>query len=471
MYMALFFSFLILVNTCVLPVRAEVPAPAESPVSTELSDSRVPTELEEKIEYYTVQILLKEIELERFYNQYRLFASKDPKYRYLRYFLLQQAAAGLTLGSYIGSCSELGQNLTTPDRISRQVIDSTTKAGLIGVYLQGGSSAIELASNVATTIKHKVKKTDPKSAAKNVRDRLQAIDALSAQRNELIERLPNKEGIELLKAEGRILKYFRDWCLSEFADVYADAKSYQTGNNVYYVLDITSASLYAASYLVALRAVDKPHLFGPSAIVGIVGDGFGIVSAPFSSWSYNILYKYYRKRLGKNLKEKIYDPEEIAKNEILSLRAKVQKSNALSPKHLSHIHERLSMIDFWSCDYDDYITKTTEEDRRFSKVALQSNISGPLISGAFLAQDIMSLVAANSLKNNLMKSTTVGFISTVPPLAASGFSLLLTSYWGADELIHHYKLKKKNATPDQLVKRRFGTLSQMENQLIRIEKE
>lgn len=466
MIRALILSFLLLVNTCA-PVMAELSLPAE----TASLQSYAPSELEEKIEYYTVQILLKEIELERFYNQYRLFASKDPKYRYLRYFLLQQTAAGLTLGSYIGSCSELGRNLTTPDRISQQLNVRTTKAGLIGVYFQGGSSALELGSNIATTIKHKIKKMDPKSAAKNVRERLQIIDALSIQRNELIEKLSNKEGIELLKAEGRILKYFRDWCLSEFADIYADAKSYQASNNIYYILDVTSASLYAASYLIALRALDKPHLFGPSAIVGIVGDGFGIVSAPFSSWSYNALYKFHRKRLGKNLKEKIYDPEEIAKGEIVSLRTKVQKSNALSPRHLSHIHERLSMMDFWSCDYDDYITKTTAEDRRFSKVALQSNLSGPLISGAFLAQDIMSLVAANSFQNKPMKATTLAFISTIPPLAASGFSLLLTSYWAADEGIHHYILKKKNSTPDQLVQKRFATLNQMEGQLLKIEKE
>ncbi|MBX9723786.1 MAG: hypothetical protein K2X81_20435, partial [Candidatus Obscuribacterales bacterium] len=286
----------------------------------------------------------------------------------------------------------------------------------------------------------------------------------------LIQQIENKEGVEILEGEGRILKYFRDWCLNEFADIYADAKSYQASNSIYYVLDVASASLYGASYLISLRALDKPHLFNPAAKVGIVGDGFGIVSAPLSSWSYSYLYKHHRKKLGINMKEKLYDPEEIAKTEIVALKSKIEKSDALSKPLLSNILARLSIIDFWSCEYDDYISKTTVEDRRFQKVALQSNISGPLISTAFLAQDIMALVAANSLKNNLMKSTTVGFISTIPPLVASGASLLLTSYWAADEGIHQHILKKKGHTTEQLIQKRFAVLGEMETKLQQIEK-
>lgn len=425
---------------------------------------------EMQIEHYTTEILLKEIDLERYYNKYRLISSSDPKFRYHRYFLLQQAAAGLTLGSYIGSCTDLGRNLTTPDRISRRTAENTTKVGFIGVVFQGGSSAIELASNISTTIKHKVKKVDPKSTAKNIQTRLNEIDSLMAQRSSLVEQIENKEGADILRAEGRVLKYFRDWCLNEFADIYADAKSYQASNSVYYVLDIASATLYGASYLISLRALDKPHLFNPSAKVGIVGDGFGIASAPVASWTYSYLFKYHRKKLGKNMNENFYDPEETAKAEILALKSRVERSQALSQSLLDNIHARLSLIDFWSCEYDDFIAKTTLEDRRFQKVALQSNISGPIISTAFLAQDIMSLVAANSLKNKPMKATTLGFISTIPPLVASGASLLLTTYWAVDEGIHQHILKKKGHLPDQLVARRFATLGEVETKIQQLEK-
>jgi len=450
---SLFLSIILAIQVCSPPVQA----------SAFLGN-------EEQIEHYTTEILLKEIDLERYYNKYRLFASKDPKFRYRRYFLLQQAAAGMTLGSYIASTADLGKNLTTPDRISQPLAARTTKLGFTAVVFQGGSSAIELASNVSTAIKHKVKKIDPKSTAKNIQSRLQEIDALMAQRNALVEQIENKEGVEILQAEGRVLKYFRDWCLNEFADIYADAKSYQASNSIYYVLDITSATLYGASYLISLRALDKPHLFNPAAKVGIVGDGFGIVSAPLSSWSYSYLYNHHRKKFGKNLKEKLYDPEETAKGEILALKTRIENSHALSKPLLNNIHARLSMIDFWSCEYDDYIAKTTLEDRRFSKVALQSNISGPIISTAFLAQDVMALVAANSFKNQIMKATSLGFASTIPPLVASGASLLLTSYWAADEGIHQHILKKKGHTPEQLIAKRFAVLGEMETKLQQIEK-
>ncbi len=420
------------------------------------------SEQEGKVEYLTQQILLKEIDLERFYNQYRLFASKDPKFRIHRYFLLQQAAAALTLGSYIASCSELGQNLTTPDRISRQVIIRANDTGLLAVIFQGGSSAIEFGSNVYTTIKHKIKKVDPKSTVNNIQDRVNSIDALMAQRNEYINKISDPAAVDILRAEGRILKYFRDWCLNEFADIYADAKSYQASNNVYYVLDAASASLYAASYGVSRRSIDKPHLFLPASFIGIIGDGIGIVSAPASSWSYNYLYNHYRKRLSKNMKEPFYDPEAATKTEMAVLKEKIERTSSLSPSTMANIRARMSMLDFWSCDYDDYIEKTTVEYRRFSKVALQSNISGPLISGAFLGQDIMGVVNANSFKNSPMKSTGMGFASTIPPLVATGASLILSSYWYADEGIHQYLLKKKNATAEQLVAKRISTLEDVE---------
>lgn len=82
----------------------------------------------------------------------------------------------------------------------------------------------------------------------------------------------------------------------------------------------------------------------------------------------------------------------------------------------------------------------------------------------------MALVAANSLKNKVMKATTVGFISTIPPLVASGASLMLTSYWACDEGIHQYILKKKGGTPEQLIAKRFATLQEMEKNLQQIEK-
>lgn len=136
---SLFLCLLLAIHVCAIPAQASVFSGKE-----------------EQIEQYTTEILLKEIDLERYYNKYRLFSSKDPKYRYRRYFLLQQTAAGLTLGSYIASCADLGKNLTTPDRISVPLAERTTKIGFLGVIFQGGSSAIELASNVSTAVKHKV---------------------------------------------------------------------------------------------------------------------------------------------------------------------------------------------------------------------------------------------------------------------------------------------------------------------------
>jgi hypothetical protein len=71
---------------------------------------------EQRVEQLTNEILHKEIDLERFYLNYRVIGTKDPKFRRLRYFLLQTASAAFTLSSNV-----------TDIHLSRQAIRSGGK--------------------------------------------------------------------------------------------------------------------------------------------------------------------------------------------------------------------------------------------------------------------------------------------------------------------------------------------------------
>ncbi len=207
-----------------------------------------PVDEEKEIDSLTNLILRKEIDLERYYLQYRVYGTKEPKTRRIRYFGLQVAGAATGLASQIGFDKlfyrqrrnlELGQ-----DTLGKNAL----KVGIVATALDGGSSLIELSSNTCLAIKNIREKKSPGAAVKEVIGRVKEIDALAAQRKELIDKFPDSDLSRVYKAEGRVLKCFRDWCLSEFADVYSDVKALQSSYNIYYVLDIISDISCVSSY-------------------------------------------------------------------------------------------------------------------------------------------------------------------------------------------------------------------------------
>jgi hypothetical protein len=414
----------------------------------------------------TNQMLRASIDLERFYLSYRVRAGKEPRWRRIRYFLAQQTAAGLTLGANIAVVGTTGANLRTPEDVSTPVLRRATRSGFIGVIFQGGSSAFELLSNGLLAVKNKRDKDSPDAARRLVAARLREIDNLGAQRDAIVLSNPSSKTFAIHAAEGKVLKYFRDWCVYEFSDVYADVRSYQSSNSAYYILDVASASVYVASYVLGLKSFKNLKLAGPSAVVGMAGDGLGIISAPASTVAGNWLYAYWAKKLSRQLKEKIYNAEDQAKEEMANLEKLVAGADEDTLQSVPQIKDRLHGYRLWAERYDQYINKRQIELRRLDKVAQQSNVSGPLISGAFLAQDIMGAVNAYSFADNAKKANRIAFASSVPTTVASGASLALSSWWFAGDYLAARRLKRIDALPSDLLQQRLKTLDELDRLMV-----
>jgi hypothetical protein len=414
-----------------------------------------------RVNELTNLILKEEIDLERFYTRYRIAGSKEPRLRRLRYFLLQQAATSLFLGSNIVSVQQFGGHLSNPKGVSIRALRNSNNAGLIASAFEGGSSGLEFGSNWFLARTNKKHERDPGFAKRIVRIKLEQIENLLAERDQLLGNNGDDRLYELCLAEGDVLRYFRDWCVYEFADAYADIKSYQASNNVYYALDVTSSSVYLASYVLSYRGLYNPFYFASSSIVGIVGDSLGIVSAPGSSLAYKLLYKHQTNRLSKYLGQQFYDAEAKTKNAV----AKLEELSFIgSQKNLSRIDQlrtRLTVYKLWAERHHVFIEKRETELRRLSKIAEQSNIAGPLISGAFLQQDIIGAVAGYRLRKNLKASNNSVFAAAIPITAASGSSFALTSYWFVDDVLHTNYLKRRNELPLEMLQKRLITLDEL----------
>jgi len=104
-------------------------------------------ELESKIDDLTRQILLKEIELERFGIHYNQEVAKQGRWKGWRYGLLQEVNSGLGLAGGIISVYNRGKHLNTPQNVKRQLQESANYIPMIGTIIGASAAGLEFGIN------------------------------------------------------------------------------------------------------------------------------------------------------------------------------------------------------------------------------------------------------------------------------------------------------------------------------------
>lgn len=420
--------------------------------------------LEQRIGAVTHDLVKKEVDLERFYLKYKLVGNKDPRWRRARYFLLQQGATGAAVAATGLPIIETGKNLKHPTDVRPELFRASNRIGVAGTSVGAGSDLIELSSNTFTAVKNKLQHKDPGSVKKEMIRRVKEIDALSAERAAMVAQMEDPLVKEICESEGRLLKLFRDWCIFEFADVYADVKAYQASNNVYYFWDLTGNVLSCSAYLMSQSALTKPQVGKTVACTSVVSDCFFITSAPVSTVAYKMLYNRAYKGLGKEMKLKLYDPEPDAKLEMV----KLEKLLANAPvERIGPFgsHARLELLELWSARYDEYVRKNEEELRHLSKVSQQNLWQGPTISSAYLAADTMGTVAVFRLEDHPRGQNSLFFAGSVSSTAASATFFMLSNQWLISEKRFEKRLRKEGKLPEQLIDQRLAQLDDMDKKL------
>jgi len=426
-----------------------------------------PLDEERRIDAITNQILHKEIDLERYYLQYRVYGSKVPKSQRIRFAAGQIASAAAGLASSIWLVKISGANVHHPDQITDGENRRAIRVGIVSILLDAGSVGLEFGSNGYTALKNIILKKSPGAAVKEVVRRVEEIDSLCAQRDALVAKFPESDLGGVYRVEGRVLKSFRDWCLSEFADVYSDIKSLQSSYNVYYALDLAADGLYLASYLLGLQSFKSDRFTRPSVVTGLVGDGFGIASAPASSRSYYLFAKYWRKRLQKKFQEALKDAESDAKSAMSELNREIASRDITVLENTPNVQNRTTAYALWSARYDKSIDDSLEDIRHNNKVALQGELTGPLISGTYLTQDVLGMASiSNRLKGRDRAQNNLNMAGAIAATAGTGFSLGLTTYWLFDDIRHRTRMRKKEELPEQILAKRLKTLDELDSMLI-----
>lgn len=448
-----------------VPDQQDTPQPTRT-AQLHISQSQ-PATTDEATEVVSLtnQLLLKEIDLERFYLRYRMHGTKEPKFRKYRFFALQQTAASTFLASNIINMVETAEHFKTPNTTNGHVLTNSCTVGEVASIIGGSSSALELGSNALIAVKNKIQKKDPKTARLTVVDVLREIDDLTRRRNAAVERYRSHPAYEIFVAEGKVLKSFRDWCVYEFCDVYADVKSYEASCNVFYVLDISAYTTSWVAYQLAAKAFKSPRFARPALYNGFMSDSFFTIEAPSYTASGKWFYNRYYKKVAKELNEQPFDAEDDAKGQMYKLEALAATTDDSTLALVGPIATRLSIYSFWSTRYDKYIDKRMAEMRRLSRIALQSTVAGPLLGTTGLTQDVCNAIGLYGWKNNPFMQNALAFAGATTTTCGSLASMGLTGWWFIDDLRHEQQAKHRKILPMELLDQRLRTLETLEEMI------
>ncbi len=393
-------------------------------------------------------------------------AKKEPRFRRNRYFFLQQLASAGGLSSNILLINELGKNLGTPDRVSPGLLRTSNQIFIASNSAAATASTFELLSNAYTALKNKKQKRDPKTAANEFLRRVKEIDALLIQRQLYLHNIPDSRIKAVLVEEGNLLEHLRDWCVCDLTDIYADVKSYQAGNSAFFALDATANWMLAASWIVALRSVDRSSLNGVGIISSLPGDVVLAISAPLSSRIGNYLSKHNKKKICRMLNE---EPKEMASETDISIK-KIEQLTQGMDEHSrilsDSLFDRLAISKTWSNRCVEFIQDREDDFRHLNKVAAQQNIAGPILGAMFAEQDIADTFAYyNYTPRSDRTVNAVAFSGNIMAGTAAAASIGLTAWNYIGEIKHRRKLLRTNTDPEQLLKGRLLAIDQLESNL------
>lgn len=410
-------------------------------------------------------IIVREVEIERHYLQYVRLAMHGPKWRWLRYPLLQNASSGCSLARTCIALPERAKNLQTPKKVSRHVLKGARVTWLVGTIEGAASSGLELESNCMLAIKNKIEKHDPATAKRQFAQDLHGLDDALSRMDILLEKNASTPAVAILTEEQKLFKLYRDWDVYEFGQFYASIKSRQSSNNVFYVLNILANSAEAAAQGLNIRGLRNSRCYGPSSICSIVDDCICIASAPASHWSRIILSKYYMGKFASELKEKPYNPQEAAFAQVSIIKKQVASADNKTMDQLGSINSRICSYENWNNRYNEYNAKVQDQLRHLRKISKQNLVAGPLLGTVSLGSDIQGLLTYYPYRHVAKTGNALAFGALITGGASTSAGIWLTTQWLFRDAIYTSKLQKKHALPDDNLAERLHTLEEVEQQV------
>lgn len=463
MVLRLYVSILLLLTNTI-----EVSCAAEQP--TQPSTLAVTAE-NPNIAQVSKQLLLKSVELNRFVLRYRLEADKQPKSRIWRYPLTQEVASSGHATYDIVAINQYGSHMNDPDLINKNALRGGQNASLVGSTVAGGGSALELSATFMRALMNKKQGYDPIGSEQHFLSCLKEIDGLIAQRDRIASTFEDENTRQILLLEGKILHELRNYQVAEFLAFHEDMTGYLSYEGTYYFLDVATRTLEACSSIYSLKALHNEKYAGTSSILFTIG-GVAVMASPLVASAVGYMVKKHnRQRFLHKFNEQITTNSAALQDDLHHLQTLRDLAATQSSASIGRLSERLSLYTTEGKSFQSALEQETKQARIRSKVAIQSNIFGPLIGSTTVTQGILKMTAYFDYKHlpttpdKLVIADKLYYAGSIVGLVGSAASFSITASLLASSLHYRQQLAREKRLPRHLLEQRLAYLDEMEKEI------
>jgi len=427
-----------------------------------------------RIDNLTRQIILREIELEKFNVHYKMEVGKQGRWAGWRYATFQESNYCLNLAAGIVNTSERTSHFTNPERLGTHKLADANLTSMVGYIIGSASGALELAITEYHDLRASRLGFSPEVAMKHVLALKNEIDKLLLERESLIS---IEQGTPLLHShaeidviEGKVLRDLLDLTLLEYQKFHISARRFVAFQKSLYFFDMSKYAIASAGSFFAYMAQHK-HDRKWNIKAGIMFDISGalIIATPYVSRGIGILTQKWQRHITSSIVADVKtDRLAILEADEAALEKAYREKETLS-RSCDRQFKRVIVYHEENDHFQNVLEQAVKQERAGKLTATQNIMTGTFTGACHLTNGILYTVVGEIAHGKTPRDARVsnynlaaGAITNLPGNALAIADTLRIQVRA--ELLRH-KQAKVGKLPSQLLQRRLAQLNQMTEDL------
>lgn len=437
------------------------------------------------VEHFNREILLKEIELERYAIEFRKRNNVQGRWRGWRYFLSQEANAAATGAGLISQIGERQRIINVPNEMvlgsngqvtyksrptNRAKLESGLYPQMIGQIIGATGSGVELGINMYHGYQARKAGFSPKEGKAKALSLRNEIEALFAERKKavLFANL-SKEDLAIADAEEVVLRDLTEMGLDEYVNFHVGARRFRTFQDTLYIMDVAKNTLGAVGNLVNIVGFheNKPHYSGPGGLLTALS-GLFIIGTPLVSRAAGKIVGDINRRSLKSVSDgqETRDIEKLEHHREHLVKLLESKPGFTGPQSCSaQTLAILSSYEKQTALKRNQFDLATREIRSGTRAATENVLVGTMVGGSKISLGVGVAIAGFRYARNNHRGNSVAQPGTIAYAAGSFLTVEENLRMRILDEIQRAKLSKARQLPMQVLGDRLKALDEMETSL------
>ncbi len=418
-------------------------------------------------------ILLDEIQLEKFNLHYRLEATRQGRWKGLRYAGFQTTNYALTDAGLITTVAERFPHISSPKTLHVGALRHSNVMSGVAQTVGAGGSALEFAINEYHWWRAYRLGFSALTARVHVQKLVADIDAKLALFDTLVvaERRRTPAGTtEVHALEHEILSDMRDLSVAEFEGFHMNARRLLWRQQSFYLLDIAKNTTGALGNLFGYQALRRGNrlLNRPAGVLTLLS-GAQIIANPILSRLAGLaVVACDRWELGRAKLRKVETTCAKLEDDCARLQQYCADNRIEEHPNLAGSVKRIRLYEASSARWTAELRRSTEEVRAGNRQAVQNIMAATATGATKLALGIEFTAAGYNFAGSGRRTNVLLGSGALVYMVGDSLALLDQIRITAKGELDHYRLRRQGKLPGQLIQARLEKLDEMEKALVSI---